>query len=425
MLGGSSTTEISSAWASDKRWNGIRRPYSAEDVVRLRGSVQVEYTLARMGADRLWNLLCSEPYVQTMAVVTGHQAVQEVQAGLKAITVSGWQVSADANDAEETYPDEGLYPVTSVPRLVRRINNALRRADQISHAEGRDDIYWVAPIKADGEAGFGGPLSTFEVMKAMIEAGAAAVSFEDQLPSAKKCGHLGGKVCVPTSEFIQKLIGARLAADVQGIPTVLIARTDARNAGLITSDIDSRDQPFLSGERTTEGFFRTTPSLDAAISRSLAYAPYADLLWYETNEPNLEEAREFAEAIHARFPDKLFYYNCSSSFNWKKMLDDEAIAQFQPNIARMGYKLLNCSLGGFHALNLSMFDLARGYRETGMAAYTSLQQAEFEAEKKGYRGAKHQRFAGAGYFDQVARTIAGETTSSTLALNGSTEESQF
>jgi isocitrate lyase len=424
MPSGRSTTEISHGWVSDRRWKGIDRLYSAEDVVSLRGSVQVEYTFARMGAERLWNLLRTEPYVQTMAVVTGNQAVQEVQAGLKAITVSGWQVSADANDADETYPDEGLYSVTSGPRLVRRINNALRRADQISHSEGRDEINWFAPIKADGEAGFGGPLNTFEVMKAMIEAGAAAVSFEDQLPSAKKCGHLGGKVSVPTSEFIQKLKAARLGADVLDVPTILIARTDACNAGLITSDIDPRDHPFLTGERTAEGFFRTKPSLDVAISRSLAYAPWADLLWYETFEPSLDEARRFAEAIHAKFPDKLFYYNCSSSFNWKKMLDHETVARFQPEIAEMGFKLLNSSLGGFHSLNLGMFDLARRYRETGMTAYANLQQAEFDAEKMGYRAIRHQRFAGAGYFDEVARTIAGETLS-TAALSGSTEESQF
>jgi isocitrate lyase len=424
MSDGRSTKEISHAWTSDKRWKGIERPYSAEDVVSLRGSVQVEQTLARIGADRLWHLLHTEPYVQTMAVVTGNQAVQEVQAGIKAITVSGWQVSADANDAHETYPDEGLYPATSAPTLVRRINNALRRADQISHAEGRSEIHWLAPIKADGEAGFGGPLNTFEVMKAMIEAGAAAVSFEDQLPSAKKCGHLGGKVNVPTSEFIQKLIAARLAADVLGVPTVLIARTDARNAGLITSDIDPRDRAFLTGERTTEGFFRTKPGLNAAIARSLAYAPYADLLWFETFAPDLDEAKEFAEAIHAKFPDKLFYYNCSSSFNWKRMLNDEAIARFQPEIAKLGYKFLNCSLGGFHSLNLGMFNLARRYRESGMTAYAQLQDAEFEAEKAGYCGVTHQRFAGAGYFDQVARTIAGEALS-TAALKGSTEESQF
>jgi isocitrate lyase len=424
MPSGRSTTEISHGWASDRRWKGVDRPYSAEDVVRLRGSVQVEYTLARMGAERLWNLLRTEPYVQTMAVVTGNQAIQEVQAGLKAITVSGWQLSADANDADETYPDEGLYPVTSGPRLVRRINNALRRADQISHLEGQEDIHWFAPIKADGEAGFGGPLNTFEVMKALIEAGAAAVSFEDQLPSAKKCGHLGGKVSVPTSEFIHKLTAARLAADVLDVPTILIARTDACNASLITSDIDPRDRPFLTGERTAEGFFRTKPSLDVAISRSLAYAPCADLLWYETFEPSVEEARRFAQAIHAKFPDKLFYYNCSSSFNWNKMLDHQAIARFQPEIAEMGFKLLNSSLGGFHSLNLGMFDLARRYRESGMTAYANLQQAEFDAEKMGYRALRHQRFAGAGYFDEVARTIAGETLS-TAALSGSTEENQF
>ena len=424
MVGIRSATEILRAWSSEIRWTGIKRPYSAEDVISLRGTIQVEHTLARMGADRLWNLLRTEPYVQTMAVVTGNQAVQQVQAGIKAITVSGWQISADANDADEMYPDEGLYPVTSAPRLVQRINNALRRADQISHLEGRDEIYWLAPIKADGEAGFGGPLNVFELMKAMIGAGAAAVSFEDQLSSAKKCGHLGGKVIVPIAEFIQKLIAARLAADVLGVPTILIARTDARDAGLITTNVDKRDRPFLTDERTAEGFFRTKASLDAAISRGLAFAPFADLLWYETSEPNLDEARTFAEAIHARFPEKLFYYNCSSSFNWRKLLDDRAIARFQPDIAEMGYKFLNCSLGGFHSLNLGMFDLARAYRETGMSAYARLQQAEFEAQRTGYRAVTHQRFAGAGYFDKVARTIAGDTLS-TAALSGSTEESQF
>jgi len=419
-----SIAEIANNWASDERWRGIKRTYSAGDVIRLRGSVQIEYTLARMGAERLWHLLHTEPYIQTTAAVTGNQAIQQVQAGLKAINVSGFAVAADVNDAGEIYPDEGLYPVSSAPNAVRRINNALRRADQISHAEGRNDVNWFVPIKADGEAGFGGVLNTFELTKEMIEAGAAAVSFEDQLPSAKKCGHLGGKVLVPTSEFIQKLIAARLAADIMGVPTLIIARTEANNATLITSDVDPRDRPFLAAERTVEGFFRTRAGLDAAITRGLAYAPYADLLWYETFEPSLEEARAFADSIHAKFPDKLFYYNCSSSFNWKKMLDDETIARFQPELAKMGYKFQNSSFLGFHAMYLSLFQVARRYRETGMTAFARLQQAQLDAVNEGYKGWKHQSFVGTGYFDDVARTIVGDELS-TAALIGSTEESQF
>jgi len=417
-------TETARAWTGEERWKGIERPYSAADVAKLRGSLQIEYTLAKRGCERLWQLLHTEPYVQSMAAVTGNQAVQMVQSGLKAINVSGGCVAGEANDAGEVYPDEGLYPVSSVPNVVRRINNAFRRADQISHAEGRDDIDWFVPIKADGEAGFGGVLNAFELTKAMIEAGAAAVSFEDQLSSGKKCGHLGGKVVVPISEFVQKLIAARLATDVMGVPTILIARTDASNATLISSDIDPRDQAFLTGARTVEGFFRTRGGLDAAIVRALACAPYADLLWFETSEPSLEEARRFAEAIHAKFPGKLFYYNCSSSFNWKKMLGDAAIARFQPELAAMGYRFQNCSRLGLASMHLSLFRIGRRYRETGMTAYAGLQEEQMEAVSEGYTDWKHHRSVGAGYFDEVARTVVGETLS-TAALSGSTEESQF
>src|SRR5487761_514803 len=418
MPEGNSIAEISHNWTSNERWKGIERPYGAGDVCRLRGSVQIEHTLARMGAERLWHLLHVDPYIQTTAAVTGSQA------GLKAINISGALVAADGNDAGEMYPDEGLYPVNSVPNTVRRINNALRRADQIHHAEGRNEIYWLAPIKADAEAGFGGVLNTFELMKAMIDAGAAAVSLEDQLPSAKKCGHLGGKVLVPTSEFVQKLIAARLAADVMGVPTLLIARTEANNAALITSDIDPADRPFLTTERTAEGFYRTRAGLDAAISRGLAYAPYADLLWYETFEPSLEEAKRFADAIHAKHPDKLFYYNCSSSFNWKKMLDDKTIARFQPELAKMGYKFQNCSRLGAGSMSLGLFNTTRRYRVTGMTAYANLQDAQLEAVSEGYEDWKHHASVGTGYFDDVGRTVAGEGFS-TAALRGSTEESQF
>jgi isocitrate lyase len=419
-----SITEISCAWSSDGRWKGIERPYSAKDVNRLRGSLQIEYTLARRGAERLWDLLRTEPYLQSMAAVTGNQAIQHVQAGLKAINVSGALVAGDGNDAGEVYPDEGLYPVSSVPNIVRRINNALKRADQIAHAEGRNDVDWFVPIKADGEAGFGGVLNTFELMKDMIDAGAAAVSFEDQLPSAKKCGHLGGKVLIPISEFIQKLIAARLASDIAGVSTLIIARTEANNATLLTSDIDPRDQAFLTGERTPEGFFRTRAGLDATIARALACAPYADLLWFETFGPNLDEAGRFAEAIHAKFPDKLFYYNCSSSFNWKKMLNDDAIARFQPELAKMGYRFQNCSRMGFSSMQLSLFKAAQGYRKTGMTAFARLQEEQFEAVSDGYGDWKHHRFVGTGYFDDIAETIAGAALS-TAALRGSTEESQF
>jgi isocitrate lyase len=415
--------QLEESWKGE-RWKGIVRPYSAEDVIRLRGSIQIEHTLARMGAERLWTLLHQENYVHALGALTGNQAVQQVKAGLKAIYLSGWQVAADANLSGQMYPDQSLYPANSVPHVVKRVNQALQRADQIHHAEGKDDIYWFAPIVADGEAGFGGPLNVFELMKAMIEAGAAGVHFEDQLASEKKCGHLGGKVLIPTSHAIRNLIAARLAADVMGVPTILIARTDANAASLLTSDIDPRDREFITGERTAEGFFRTRAGLDQAIARGLAYAPYADLIWCETSEPNLEEARRFAEAIHEQFPGKLLAYNCSPSFNWKKKLDDETIATFQQQIAEMGYKFQFVTLAGFHTLNHSMFELARGYKERGMAAYSELQQAEFASERYGYTATRHQREVGTGYFDEVAQVISGGTASTT-ALTGSTEEEQF
>jgi len=421
--GHGSTTE--KAWVSDPRWNGITRPYSPEDVLRLRGSIQIEYTLAQMGAERLWHLLRTEPYVAALGAVTGNQAVEMVQAGLQAIYASGWQVAADANAAGEVYPDQSLYPVDSCPALVRRINKALQRADQIDCTEGGNGTYWFAPIVADAEAGFGGPLNTFEIMKAMIEAGAAAVHFEDQLSSLKKCGHLGGKVVVPVDEFLHKLVAARLAADVLGVPTIIIARTDANSAGLIRSDHDARDRQFLKGERTPEGHFVFKGGLGAAIARALAYAPYADLLWCETSAPDLAEAQQFAQAVHAQFPGKWLAYNCSPSFNWKKKLDDANIARFQEELGAMGYKFQFVTLAGFHALNLSMFQLARAYRETGMTAYSHLQQMEFQAgEEAGYRAITHQKFVGTGYFDQVAQTIA-DGRSSTTALAGSTEAEQF
>ncbi len=418
-------SEINKQWQSDARWAGILRPYSAEDVARLRGSIHVEHTLARLGAERLWWLLHHEPYVNALGALTGNQAVQQVKAGLKAIYLSGWQVAADANDAGQMYPDQSLYPADSVPNVVRKINNSLMRADQIHHMDGQDSLYWFAPIVADAEAGFGGTLNAFELMKAMIEAGAACVHFEDQLSSAKKCGHLGGKVLVSTSEAIQKLVAARLAADVLGVPTLIMARTDADSAHLLTSDIDPRDREFITGERTSEGFFRIRGGIDSAIARGLAYAPYADLIWCETSEPNLEEARRFAEAIHAKFPGKLLAYNCSPSFNWKKKLDDATIATFQQQIARMGYKFQFVTLAGFHALNLSMFELARGYKDTGMTAYARLQEKEFAREAQyGYQAVKHQRFVGTGYFDALTQVIAGGLASTT-ALEGSTEQAQF
>ena len=419
------TADFSASRNGHNRWEGVTRPYSNADVARLRGSIEIKQTLAEMGAERLWRLLHTEPFVAALGAQTGAQAVQQVQAGLQAIYVSGWQVAADANDAGQTYPDQSLYPASSVPELVRRINNAFRRADQIQNSEGRSGPDWFAPIVADAEAGFGGNLNAFELMKAMIEAGAAAVHFEDQLASAKKCGHMGGKVLVPTQEFIQKLIAARLAADVMGVPTILIARTDANGANLITSDIDERDRRFLTGERTPEGFFGVRGGLDQAIARGLAYAPYADVVWCETSEPSVAEARRFAEALHREFPGKLLAYNCSPSFNWKKKLDTQTIAHFQTELGKMGYKFQFVTLAGFHALNLSMFELARDYRETGMSAYSQLQEIEFARESdSGYRAVKHQAFVGTGYFDAVAQVIAGGL-SSTVALSGSTEEEQF
>ena len=418
-------SELNKQWQSDARWTGILRPYSGEDVARLRGSIHVEHTLARLGAERLWTLLHTEPYVSALGALTGNQAVQQVKAGLKAIYLSGWQVAADANNAGQMYPDQSLYPADSVPTVVRNINNSLMRADQIHHMDGKDSTYWLAPIVADAEAGFGGTLNAFELMKAMIDAGAACVHFEDQLSSAKKCGHLGGKVLIPTSEAIQKLVAARLAADVLGVPTLLMARTDADSAHLLTSDIDPRDREFLTGKRTAEGFFRIRGGLKAAIARGLAYAPYVEMLWCETSEPNLEEAREFAEGIHAKFPGKMLAYNCSPSFNWKKKLDDKTIAIFQAELARMGYKFQFVTLAGFHALNLSMFELARGYRDNGMTAYSRLQEKEFAREAQyGYEAVKHQRFVGTGYFDALTQVIAGGVASTT-ALEGSTEQAQF
>ncbi|MED3622666.1 isocitrate lyase [Neobacillus thermocopriae] len=416
--------ELKESWEMDARWKGITRPYSAEDVIKLRGSIDIEYTLAKRGAEKLWKLINEEDYVNALGALTGNQAVQQVKAGLKAIYLSGWQVAADANLSGHMYPDQSLYPANSVPAVVKRINQALQRADQIHHAEGDHSIDWFAPIVADAEAGFGGQLNCFELMKGMIEAGAAGVHFEDQLSSEKKCGHLGGKVLLPTQTAVRNLIAARLAADVMGVPTVLIARTDANAADLITSDIDENDAPFITGERTPEGFFRTRAGLDQAISRGLAYAPYADLIWCETSEPNLEEARRFAEAIHEKFPGKLLAYNCSPSFNWKKKLDDETIANFQQELGKMGYKFQFVTLAGFHALNHSMFELARGYKDRGMAAYSELQQAEFASEMYGYTATRHQREVGTGYFDQVSMVISGGT-SSTTALKGSTEVEQF
>ena len=415
---------LAASWISDARWNGIERAYTAEEVVMLRGSVQIEQTLARMGAERLWRLLNTENYIAALGALTGNQAVQQVKAGLKAIYLSGWQVAADANLAGQMYPDQSLYPANSVPHVIKRINQAFQRADQIQHSEGKGDTYWFAPIVADGEAGFGGPLNVFELTKAMIEAGAAGVHFEDQLASEKKCGHMGGKVLISTQQAIKNLVAARLAADVMGVPTVIIARTDANAANLLTSDIDERDQPFCTGERTAEGFYRVRAGLDQAIARGLAYAAYADLVWCETSEPNLDEARRFADAIHERFPGKLLAYNCSPSFNWKKKLDDATIARFQQELGAMGYKFQFVTLAGFHALNYSMFELARGYKDRGMAAYSELQQAEFAGEQYGYTATKHQREVGTGYFDEVAQTIAGGAAS-TIALTGSTEAEQF
>ena len=418
-------TQLETLWANESRWKGITRPYSAKEVVRLRGTLHVEYSLARLGAERLWELLHTEDYVHALGALTGNQAVQQVQAGLKAIYLSGWQVAGDANLAGQMYPDQSLYPANSVPAVVKAINNAFMRADQIHHAEGKNGIHWFAPIVADAEAGFGGCLNAFELMKAMIEAGAAGVHFEDQLASAKKCGHMGGKVLVPAHEFVSKLTAARLAADICGIPTVLIARTDANSAKLLTIDSDIRDVDFLTGERTNDGFLGYKGGLDAAIARGLIYAPYADMIWCETSEPDIDEARRFAEAIHERFPGKLLAYNCSPSFHWKRKLDDTTIAKFQRELGAMGYKFQFVTLAGFHALNFSMFELARHYATEGMAAYARLQEKEFQsAETAGYSAVRHQRFVGTGYFDEIAQTIANGQ-SSTVALAGSTETEQF
>jgi isocitrate/methylisocitrate lyase len=412
-------------WETDPRWSGIERNYSAEEVVRLRGSFTVEHSIARRGAERLWDLLGSEDFVPALGCLTGGQAVETVKAGLKAIYLSGWQVAADANLAGHTYPDQSLYPANSVPAVVRRINNALQRADQIAWGEGtRTDTYWMAPIIADAEAGFGGPLNSFELMKAMIESGAAGVHYEDQLASEKKCGHLGGKVLVPTDGFVRTLTAARLASDVLDVPTVLIARTDALAATLLTSDVDARDKRFTTGARTAEGFYRVREGIDAAIDRGLSYAPYADMLWCETSTPNLAEARAFADAVHAKYPGKLLAYNCSPSFNWKKHLDDDTIATFQKELGAMGYRFQFITLAGFHALNESMFELARGYSLEGMTAYVRLQQREFDMQAEGYTATRHQAEVGTGYFDQVSQVITGGQ-GSTLALKGSTEEAQF
>jgi isocitrate lyase len=415
--------ELAREWESP-RWQGIQRDYSAADVIRLRGSLRLEHTLAARGADRLWSLMQELPFVRSLGALTGNQAVQQVKAGLKAIYLSGWQVAGDANLGETTYPDQSLYPANSVPAVVRRINNALRRADQIHWSEGNNSFDWYAPIVADAEAGFGGALNAYELMRSMIEAGAAGVHFEDQLASEKKCGHLGGKVLVPTAQFVRTLTAARLAADVCGVPTVLVARTDALSAKLLTSDVDERDREFLTGGRTPEGFFEVRDGLEPAIARSLAYAPYADVLWFETSTPDMGEARAFAQAIHAQYPGKLMAYNCSPSFNWRKHLSDDEIAVFQDELGALGYKFQFVTLAGFHALNAAMFELAHGYAEEGMTAYVRLQEREFELEEQGYTATRHQREVGAGYFDQVAEVISGGE-SSTLALKGSTEEAQF
>ncbi len=420
---GTAVSELENQWFEEGTQQ-IKRTYSAQDVLRLRGSVHIEHTLARMGATRLRELLQTEEYVAALGALTGSQAVQQVKAGLKAIYLSGWQVAADANLAGHMYPDQSLYPANSVPHVVKRINQALQRADQIEHSEGMSSTYWLVPIIADGEAGFGGPLNVFELTKAMIEAGAAAVHFEDQLSSEKKCGHLGGKVLLPTQQAIRNLIAARLAADVMGVPTVIIARTDANAAQLITSDIDAYDQPFLTGERSPEGFYYVNAGIEQAIARGLAYAPYADLVWCETSEPNLAEAKQFADTIHAVYPDKLLAYNCSPSFNWEKKLDPNTIAQFQHELGKMGYKFQFVTLAGFHVLNHSMFELARDYTQRGMSAYSELQQAEFRSEAHGYTATRHQREVGTGYFDAVSMVISGGQ-SSTAALHGSTEEEQF
>jgi isocitrate lyase len=424
------TTGVALAATEDRwampgaRWKDVIRPYTKKDVERLQGTVKIEYTLARLGADRLWKLLQEEEFVPALGALTGNQAVQQVKAGLKAIYLSGWQVAADANLAGQMYPDQSLYPANSVPAVVKRINQALLRVDQVSHLEGRHHIHWLAPIVADAEAGFGGPLNVFELVKAMIEAGAAGIHLEDQLASEKKCGHMGGKVLIPTQHAIKHLTAARLAADICDVPTILLARTDANAADLLTSDVDVRDKPFITGERTAEGFYRVRSGIDQAIARAVSYAPYADLLWCETSEPNLAEAKRFAEGVHRDHPNKLLAYNCSPSFNWKKKLDDITIARFQRELGAMGYKFQFITLAGFHALNYSMFNLARGYQERGMSAYAELQEAEFSAEAQGYTATRHQREVGTGYFDEVSVVIsAGD--SSTTALHGSTETAQF
>jgi isocitrate lyase len=416
--------QIKLDWANNPRWNGVKRNYTADDVVRLRGTVHVEHSLARIGAEKLWGYLHKEPFVSALGALTGNQAMQQVKAGLKAIYLSGWQVAADANVAGEMYPDQSLYPANSVPMVVKRINNALLRADQLNHAEGNDSVDYLQPILADAEAGFGGVLNAFELMKSMIEAGAAGVHFEDQLASVKKCGHMGGKVLVPTREAVEKLNAARLAADIAGVPTILVARTDAEAADLLTSDVDENDKPFCTGERTVEGFFKTKNGLDQAVSRGLAYAPYADLVWCETGKPDLAFARKFAEGIHAKYPGKLLAYNCSPSFNWKKNLDDATIAKFQREIASYGYKFQFITLAGFHALNYSMFDLAYHYARSQMSAFVELQEKEFAAADRGFTAVKHQREVGTGYFDAVTQAIQ-QGQSSTTALKGSTEEEQF
>ena len=414
---------LTQEWAANPRWKGVTRNYTADDVVRLRGSLPIEHTLAKRGAEKLWNLINTEPFVNSLGALTGNQAMQQVKAGLKAIYLSGWQVAGDANSAGEMYPDQSLYPVDSVPKVVKRINATFQRADQIQWSEGKDDIDFFAPIGADAEAGFGGVLNAFELMKSMIEAGAAGVHFEDQLASVKKCGHMGGKVLVPTREAVAKLSAARLAADVMGTPTILLARTDAEAADLVTSDVDDNDKPFLTGERTVEGFYKSRNGLEQSVSRGLAYAPYADLIWCETGKPDLAFAKAFADAIHAKFPGKLLSYNCSPSFNWKKNLDDATIAKFQRELGAMGYKFQFITLAGFHSLNYSMFDLAYGYARNNMSAFVELQEKEFAAAERGFTAVKHQREVGTGYFDAVTTTI--ERDASTAALKGSTEDEQF
>ncbi len=411
-------------WAENARWRGVKRGYSAEDVVRLRGSIQIEHTLAERGAEKLWRLMHELPFVNSLGALTGNQAMQQVRAGVPAIYLSGWQVAADANDSLAMYPDQSLYSVSSVPNVVRRINNALLRADQIQTMEGRSDVDWLAPVVADAESGFGGVLNAFELMKAMIEAGAAGVHFEDQLASVKKCGHMGGKVLVPTQEAVQKLIAARLAADILGVPTLLLARTDAEAADLVNTDVDENDKPFITGERTAEGFYRTRKGFDQALSRGLAYAEYADMVWCETGTPDLAFARRFAEGIRKKYPEKMLAYNCSPSFNWKRNLDDATIAKFQRELGAMGYKFQFITLAGFHALNYSMFELAHGYARDNMAAFVALQEKEFAAAEKGFTAVKHQREVGTGYFDQITQVVTGGQASTT-ALHGSTEDEQF